>query len=119
MFYKLSVPPTAEQGSYTAIVSNRFTTKAADALFTYNSARDHDGLPPLTRMPRGTQYTPLYVWEVQQYTGTQYGWETVTQADTRKEALQNLKEYRENQPEYPARLHRRPITREEIAGHTV
>jgi hypothetical protein len=43
-------------------------------------------------------------YEVQQYTGPQYGWEMVTTETTRKEALARLKEYRENQPEYPARM---------------
>jgi hypothetical protein len=43
-------------------------------------------------------------WEVQQYTGSQYGWECVCGADTYKEALQDLRAYRENQPEYPVRV---------------
>jgi hypothetical protein len=44
----------------------------------------------------------LYV--IQQYTGPQYGWEDVDQQETYKEAKRSLKEYRENQPEYPVRL---------------
>lgn len=49
--FNVTVPPTSEQGSY--------VTKAADraaALWDYNSARAHDGLPPLSRMPAGTKY---------------------------------------------------------------
>lgn len=49
---------------------------------------------------------------VEQYTGSQYGWEEVCGSFDRKEARANLKEYRENQPEYPARMRkiRQPIT---------
>ena len=42
-------------------------------------------------------------WSIQQYTGGQYGWEEVCADATWKEARQTLKEYRENQPEYPVR----------------
>lgn len=45
------VPPTIEMGSYRANCSNK-----KDALYSYNSARSHDGLPPLLKMPRGTKY---------------------------------------------------------------
>jgi hypothetical protein len=44
------------------------------------------------------------VFVIQQYWGNQYGWEDVTQEDTRKEARARLKEYRQNQPQAPARL---------------
>lgn len=43
-------------------------------------------------------------WSIQQYTGGQYGWEEVCAAETWKEAKQTVREYRENQPEYPARI---------------
>ena len=49
--YKVTVPPTNEQGSYTTIA-----TSLADALLDYNSCRAHDGLPPLSKMPNGTKY---------------------------------------------------------------
>jgi len=49
--YKVTVPPTMEQGSYTTKAYSR-----ADALWDYNSCRAHDGLPPLARMPNGTVY---------------------------------------------------------------
>ena len=51
MKLKVSVPPTMEQGSYTCIADNK-----ADALWQYNSARAHDGLESLKRMPNGTEY---------------------------------------------------------------
>lgn len=53
------------------------------------------------------------VYEVQQWTGKQYGWEAVTAETTRKEAKERLREYRENQPQYPARL---VVKREKIGG---
>ena len=108
MIYTLIVPPTREQGSYTGRVNDCYTSKSVVALQQYNSARAHDGLPPVKRMPKGTEYRPIYFWEVQQYTGREYGWEVVSQSTNRREALADVRSYRENQPEYPARLHRRP-----------
>ena len=52
-------------------------------------------------------------WDIQQYTGSQYGWESVSAEDTWKDATQTLREYRENQPEYPVRARRK---RESIAA---
>lgn len=45
-----------------------------------------------------------YNWIVQQWTGRQYGWEDVYTGEDRKDARARLREYRENQPEYPARM---------------
>lgn len=58
--YRFTVPPTAEQGSYAGQCSGSghfgsFTYRS-DALSQYNSARAHDGLSPLARMPAGTRY---------------------------------------------------------------
>lgn len=62
MRYTVTVPPTREQGSYKCSVSDsRGETRAQAALSDYNSARAHDGLPPLTRMPAGTRYQPEIV----------------------------------------------------------
>lgn len=44
---------------------------------------------------------------VEQYTGPQCGWEEVTAEDERREARDRVREYRENQPEYPVRWRRR------------
>lgn len=44
------------------------------------------------------------VYVVQQYTGGQYGWEDVCESYSRSESLQDLRAYRANQPEYPARM---------------
>jgi hypothetical protein len=63
MNFKVTVPPTMEQGSYSTIVSTggRFGREsiAQKALWDYNSARDHDGLSPLKKMPKGTKYHPM------------------------------------------------------------
>ena len=64
MKYKVNVPPTKEQGSYSCIVSNRYESYRKDALWSYNKAREHDGLPPVERMPNGTTYKAIK--EVQQ-----------------------------------------------------
>jgi len=52
MKYKVWVPPTMEMGSYMCTADN-----SSDALEQYNSARAHDGLGPVKRMPKGTEYT--------------------------------------------------------------
>jgi len=59
--YVVKVPPTAEQGSYKTHVGrgSYMQTMRQEALQDYNSARAHDGLPPVKRMPKGTTYTPL------------------------------------------------------------
>lgn len=58
--YKVMVPPTMEVGSYSTIVNDKFDqTKEQGALQDYNSAREHDGLPPIRRMPRGTKYIKI------------------------------------------------------------
>jgi hypothetical protein len=54
---KFTVPPTREMGSYFGYASDAYAESLAQsALWDYNSARAHDGLPPLSRMPRGTVY---------------------------------------------------------------
>ncbi|MCK5016649.1 MAG: hypothetical protein KAS32_06185 [Candidatus Peribacteraceae bacterium] len=57
--FKVSVPPTMEQGNFDFIVSDEYYTAAQDALSQYNSARDHDGQRHLKRMPTGTKYTKI------------------------------------------------------------
>ena len=56
--YQVTVPPTAEMGSYKCIATESYGESVREnALWDYNSARQHDGLPPLHRMPAGTIYT--------------------------------------------------------------
>ena len=43
-------------------------------------------------------------WQIHQNFGYGHGWEEVCAEDTRKEALARLREYRENQPEYPVKV---------------
>ena len=58
--YKVKVPPTDEMGSYTTIAKAGWNaTVAQDALRDYNSARRHDGLKRISRMPNGTKYTKI------------------------------------------------------------
>ena len=58
--YQVAVPPTRDQGSYSCIASASYMeTMKQNALWAYNSARAHDGLPPLSRMPSGTSYKRL------------------------------------------------------------
>ena len=52
-------------------------------------------------------------WELQLNYG--YGWEYTLTEYTRKEARERLKEYRENQPQYPARLVKKRVRKEAIA----
>jgi hypothetical protein len=60
--YRITVPPTREQGSFSVRVgaANKREATAA-ALWSYNSARGHDGQPPLKRMPRGTVCAALTI----------------------------------------------------------
>jgi hypothetical protein len=46
-------------------------------------------------------------WDIQQYTGPQYGWESVCSEGTWKEARETLRLYRTEQPEYPVRAVKR------------
>lgn len=58
--YKFTVPPTHDVGSYSGTCSTSYgETRAQSALWDYNSARAHDGLPPLSRMPAGTVYRAI------------------------------------------------------------
>jgi hypothetical protein len=97
MIYNIKVPPTMEQGSFNFTIS-RVTSRTVrkEALWDYNSARAHDGLPPVKRMPAGTFYSPVYDYEIQMFTSEE--WECVSSENTRKEANISIKEYRENQP---------------------
>jgi len=52
----LFIIPVTDQMSPCQIVGTSSTVETAseNALWEYNSRRDHDGLPPLARLPRGT-----------------------------------------------------------------
>jgi len=51
-------------------------------------------------------------YEIQGYTGPQYGWEVMTTETDPREAKARLREYRENQPEYPYRIVKRRVKKE-------
>jgi hypothetical protein len=61
MKFLVKVPATKDVGSYQfSVITGSYgwgLSKAKEALWQYNSARAHDGLEPLTRMPNGTTYT--------------------------------------------------------------
>ena len=96
MNYTVTVPPTAQVGSYkTTVTSGRTETLSAQALWDYNSARAHDGLPPISRMPSGTSYTAQVEFVLQGNYGS--GWDDLTSEETRKAAREQLKCYRENE----------------------
>lgn len=96
MKYKVTVPPTTQMGSFTCIATpSRTETLAANALWSYNSARAHDGLPPLSRMPSGTFYAPVVEYALQGNYG--HGWEDLTTEETRKAAQEQRQCYRENE----------------------
>ena len=40
----------------------------------------------------------LYMWVVQGYYVDQHGWEDLTQSESYKDAKENLRDYRENDP---------------------
>jgi hypothetical protein len=88
-----TVPPTSEQGSYQGTASASYgETLAQSALWDYNSARAHDGLPPLSRMPAGTTYRKPPTYYINRRDGRQV--ETVDEFEGRDEARAMLAEYR-------------------------
>lgn len=62
--YVVNVPPTREQGSYKTFFCGRRTDVRSTALWEYNKARAHDGLPPVKRLPRGTKVSATREWRV-------------------------------------------------------
>lgn len=99
MRYTVKVPPTREQGSYRTTCSSEshYQSYRAEALQDYNSAREHDGLPPISRMPAGTSYTPIVTFDLEKDYGFGCGWELVTSEETRKEAREQRKTYQDNE----------------------
>lgn len=107
MKYRVTVPPTNDQGSFTFIVSDKYQSAAADALQDYNSARAHDGQSPLRRMPKGTEYSKVMEYVLLADYGQ--GWEEETVEATHREIVARLHEYRENAPQYSYRWTERPV----------
>jgi len=97
-----------EMGSYACKVSDRYESKHKAALWDYNSARAHDGLEPLQRMPNGTKYQRIVEYVLLADYGYGHGWEEELTEETRKEILERLREYRTNAPQYRYRWISRP-----------
>ena len=58
--YLCTVPVTNDQSPCKIVCSSSaMETYRQNALWDYNSMREHDGQEPLTRMPNGTTYTRL------------------------------------------------------------
>jgi hypothetical protein len=58
--YIAKFPPTRDMGSYkTTCSGSLMETHQENALWDYNSARAHDGLPPLSKCPAGTVFEPI------------------------------------------------------------
>lgn len=56
-YYTVKVPSTDDMSSYTTTAAGTHSQTVEEcALQDYNSARAHDGLPPVKRMPAGTKY---------------------------------------------------------------
>lgn len=53
--YVITMPPTAEVGSYKTKHCGSKAEAREHALWDYNKAREHDGLPPVQRLPAGTK----------------------------------------------------------------
>lgn len=62
MKFKVSFPLTSDMSpiSYLVRESASGMSKEEDALWHYNRSRDHDGLSPLNRLPRGTKFEPIF-----------------------------------------------------------
>ena len=108
MIYSFTVPPTNDVGSYAGNCSaGYYETHRQNALADYNSCRAHDGLPPVKRMPNGTVYTPRVEFVLQGNYG--YGWDDLTSHETKREAIEEARVYRENE-RASFRIVRRPIS---------
>ena len=79
-------------------------TYRAEALQDYNSCRAHDGLSPISKMPSGTAYLPQYEYEVQGLYS--HGWECVTTEESRGQAIEQWRTYRDNEPKTSFRVRR-------------
>lgn len=60
-YYKATFPPTTHMSQIDYIVSDKFMeTKEEEALWHYNHSRDHDGLRPLSSLPKGVKFEKIY-----------------------------------------------------------
>lgn len=60
-YYSVAIPATNDMSSYhTNATPSPSETVEDNALWQYNSARSHDNLPPLKKLPKGYTVTPVY-----------------------------------------------------------
>jgi hypothetical protein len=60
MKYKVTIPITPAMPMADYVVSDKtMETKEEEALWHYNRSRDHDGLPPVSKLPMGTTFRAL------------------------------------------------------------
>ncbi len=61
MKYKVKFPLTHDMSPIDYVVQDKPTeSKEEEALWYYNKSREHDGLPPLTKLPTGTKFSAIY-----------------------------------------------------------
>lgn len=57
MRYDVFIPATDEMPAWTGVVAETtMETKEENALWHYNSSREHDALDPVTELPDGTKF---------------------------------------------------------------
>jgi len=60
MRIRYDIPPTRDQGNCRIVgVSSPMETARENALWEYNSMREHDGQPSVENLPRGTKSVRL------------------------------------------------------------
>lgn len=65
MKYKVTFPNTVEMSQISYIVRPTLSeTKEEQAMWHYNRSRQHDNLPPLNNLPKGTKFVQLYELDV-------------------------------------------------------
>jgi hypothetical protein len=59
--FKVFFPVTHNLGPCNYNVSDKpMETKEEEALWHYNKSREHDGLPPLSKLPRGVKFVEIF-----------------------------------------------------------
>ena len=57
MKYRVYFPLTRDMSRVDYVITpTNMQTKEEQALWYYNNSRDHDGLPPLRKLPNGTRF---------------------------------------------------------------
>jgi hypothetical protein len=60
MKYKVTIPLTHEMpGMIMTVEDKLIESKEEEALWYFNRSRDHDGVPPVKRLPRGTRFEAI------------------------------------------------------------